>query len=66
VVLCEWRKASGRGVVAVWNCRSHEHVRELITGLPLAPFLTRIDIVPLVEHPLFPGGLPPGARSAAA
>jgi muconolactone delta-isomerase len=58
VVVCEWRKASGRGVVAVWDCASHDALREIIAGLPLAPFLSRLDFVPLSEHPLFPGGRP--------
>ena len=61
VVLCEWRKASGRGIYAVWDCRSHEQLRETIASVPLAPYLTKVDAIPLVEHPLFPGGLPPRA-----
>ncbi len=65
VVLVEWRKASGRGVYAIWNCASHEALRETIAGVPLAPYLSRVEVAPLVEHPLFPGGLP-APRPAAA
>jgi len=56
VALAEWRKASGRGVIAVWDCASHDEVNELLRGLPLSPYLTRIDVTPLVDHPLWPKG----------
>jgi len=56
VALAEWRKASGRGVIAVWDCVSHDEVNELLRGLPLSPYLVRIDVTPLVEHPLWPKG----------
>jgi muconolactone delta-isomerase len=65
VVLCEWRKANGRGILAVWDCRSNEHLRELIASVPLAPYLSRVELVPLVDHPLFPGGLPRGPSATA-
>ncbi len=56
VVLVEWLKASGRGVFAVWDCPSHEALRRTIAALPMAPYLARVDLHPLAEHPLFPGG----------
>lgn len=61
VVVAEWLKASGRGVYAVWDCPSHEALRRTIGSVPMAPYLTRVELVPLTEHPLFPGG-----RSASA
>lgn len=63
VVLVEWLKASGRGVFAVWDCPSHEALRRVIASVPMAPYLTKVDLHPLAEHPLFPRGraLSPGA-----
>jgi muconolactone delta-isomerase len=52
----EWRKASGKGVIAVWDCTSHEALAEILRGLPIAPYLTRIEVTPLVAHPLWPDG----------
>ena len=61
IVKAEWLKANGRGVFAVWNCESHEQLRQMIAAIPMSPYLSRIDVHPLTEHPLFPGGLPPPA-----
>lgn len=61
VVVVEWLKASGRGIYAVWDCPSHEALRRTIASVPMAPFLSKVDVHPLTEHPLFPGG-----RSAPA
>jgi muconolactone delta-isomerase len=64
VVLVEWLKASGRGVFAVWNCPSHDALRRLIASVPMAPYLSKVELHPLTEHPLFPGGrsaAPPGS-----
>ena len=61
VVKVEWLKANGRGIYAVWDCASHEHLRRTIASVPMAPYLSRIDLHPLTEHPLFPGGLAPAA-----
>lgn len=58
VVVVEWLKASGRGVYAVWDCPSHEALRALIASVPMAPYLSKVELVPLTEHPLFPGGRP--------
>ncbi len=56
VVLAEWLKANGRGVFAVWDCPSHDALRRAIASVPMAPYLSRVDLHPLTEHPLFPGG----------
>lgn len=56
VVLVEWLKANGRGVFAVWDCPSHDALRRTIASVPMAPYLTKVDLHPLTEHPLFPGG----------
>lgn len=56
IALAEWRKASGRGVIAVWDCASHEELNDILRGLPIGPYLTRVDVVPMVEHPLWPKG----------
>lgn len=56
VVLAEWLKANGRGIFAVWDCPSHEALRRAIASVPMAPYLSRVDLHPLTEHPLFPGG----------
>ena len=61
VVVGEWLKASGRGVYAIWDCPSHDALRRTIASVPMSPYLARVDLVPLTEHPLFPGG-----RTAAA
>jgi muconolactone delta-isomerase len=51
-----WRKANGRGVIEVGDCSSNEALRKVLASLPLSPWLQNIDIEPLTEHPLFPGG----------
>jgi muconolactone delta-isomerase len=56
VVIAEWLKASGRGVFAIWDCPSHDALKQAIASVPMAPYLTKIDLHPLTEHPLFPGG----------
>lgn len=66
VVVVEWLKASGRGVFAVWDCPSHEALRKTIASVPMAPYLRRVDLHPLTEHPLFPGGRSAAAPAAAS
>ena len=56
-ILVEWRKASGRGVVVVWDCKDHAHLNDIIRTIPLAPYLTKAEVTPLVAHPLWPDGL---------
>ncbi|MYF07113.1 MAG: hypothetical protein F4092_12035 [Rhodospirillaceae bacterium] len=60
IVIAEYRRADAKGVIAVWNCRSHDHLAELLRGLPIYPYLSDIRIVPLVDHPLFPHPPAPG------
>lgn len=57
-VVVEWLKANGRGVYAVWDCPSHDALRRAIASVPMAPYLTKVDLHPLTEHPLFPRGRP--------
>lgn len=57
IVKVEWRKASGRGVVVIWECRDLDHLNEIIAGIPLAPYLSKTDVTALAPHPLWPDGL---------
>lgn len=61
IAVAEWRKASGRGVIAVWDVASHEALNQLLRSLPIAPWLSRIEATPLVEHPLWPKGRLPSS-----
>jgi muconolactone D-isomerase len=54
ILLGAWRKANARGVTEIWNCASHEEVNNLIRSIPLYPYLTRVEILPLLAHPGFP------------
>jgi muconolactone delta-isomerase len=56
IAVAEWRKASGRGVIAVWDVAGHDELNELLRSLPLSPWLTRVEATPLIDHPLWPGG----------
>jgi muconolactone delta-isomerase len=56
VVVVEWLKANGRGVYAIWDCPSHDALKSALASVPMAPFLSRVELHPLTEHPLFPGG----------
>jgi muconolactone delta-isomerase len=56
VVVVEWLKANGRGIYAIWDCPSHDALKEAIASVPMAPYLSKVDLVALTEHPLFPGG----------
>ncbi|HYF17259.1 MAG TPA: muconolactone Delta-isomerase family protein [Ramlibacter sp.] len=58
VVVVEWLKADRSGVWAIWDCASEAEARELAASVPMAPYLSRVDVHPVVEHPLFPGGRP--------
>ncbi len=64
-VVVEWLKANGRGVYAVWDCASHDELRRLLADLPMSPYLSRVDLHPLTEHPLFPAGRPAGPLCSA-
>ena len=56
IAIAEWRKASGKGVIAVWNCASNEALHDILRALPLGPYVTTIAVTPLIPHPLWPDG----------
>jgi muconolactone delta-isomerase len=49
-----WRKASANGVIAIWNMPDHESVNEQIRAMPLYPYMSQIEVTPLVAHPKYP------------
>lgn len=49
-----WRKANAKGVIAIWNMPSHDAVIEQIRKMPLYPYMSEIEVVPLVAHPRYP------------
>jgi muconolactone delta-isomerase len=57
-VIGEWRRADGRGAVAVWDCPNHDVLNETLRGLPIWPYLADVKVTPLIDHPSFPGGRP--------
>lgn len=65
VVVIEWIKASGQGVLAVWDCDSHDQVYKLLKEMPLYPYFKRLEITPCVDHPLFPRGRATAAGAVA-
>ena len=56
LVIGEWRRADGRGAVAVWDCSDHDALNETLRGLPIWPHLSDVEVTPLIDHPSFPGG----------
>jgi muconolactone delta-isomerase len=56
IAVAEWRKANGQGVIAVWDCASHDELSRILASLPLTPYFRRVDVMPLTDHPLWPGG----------
>ena len=60
-----WRKASAKGVIAVWNMPDHLAVNEQIRMMPLYPYMSDIEVVPLVAHPKFPLFCVPRAEQSA-
>lgn len=56
IAIAEWRKADGQGVIAVWDCESHEALNTLLRELPIAPYLKQVRVLPLIAHPLWPTG----------
>ena len=56
IAIAEWRKASGTGVIAIWDCASHEELTDLLRAIPLATYLRNVVVTPLVDHPLWPNG----------
>ena len=49
-----WRKASAKGVIAIWNMPDHEAVNAQILAMPLYPYMSDIEVTPLVAHPKYP------------
>lgn len=49
-----WRKANAKGVIAIWDMPDHDAVNEQIRRMPLYPYMTRIEVTPLVAHPRYP------------
>lgn len=58
IVVIEWLKASGQGVIAVWDCESHDQLYSFLRGMPLYPYFKHLVVTPCVDHPLFPNGRP--------
>jgi muconolactone delta-isomerase len=56
IALGEWRKADGSGVICVWSVADRAELDAILDSLPIRPFLPRIAVRELAEHPLFPGG----------
>ncbi len=50
-----WRKANAKGVIAIWNMPDHDAVQEQIRKMPLYPYMSEIDVIPLTAHPKYPG-----------
>ncbi len=65
IAVTEFRRADAHGVIAVWNCRSHDHLNELLRGLPIYPYLSDIRVTALVDHPLFPHAPAPAPAGGA-
>lgn len=49
-----WRKASAKGVIAIWSMVDHEAVNAQILAMPLYPYMGDIEVTPLVAHPEYP------------
>jgi muconolactone delta-isomerase len=49
-----WRKASSKGVIAIWNMPDHEAVNAQIRAMPLYPYMSDIEVMPLIAHPKYP------------
>ena len=60
-----WRKASAKGVIAIWNLPDHEAVNTQIRAMPLYPFMSEIEVTPLVAHPKYPQFCEPVRRVVA-
>ncbi len=49
-----WTKGNARGTLSLWDLPEHKAVDRLLAARPLYWHWSRIDIVPLVPHLLFP------------
>ncbi len=45
-----WRVAGLYENVSIFDCRDNEHLHEVLTGLPLYPYMD-IRVTPLCRHP---------------
>jgi muconolactone D-isomerase len=50
-----WRLPGGTSNVGVWEARDATHLHELLSGLPLFPWLV-VDVTALADHPLDAAG----------
>jgi len=50
-----WRKANAKGVIAIWDMPDHDAVQEQIRKMPLYPYMSEIEVMPLTAHPKYPG-----------
>jgi muconolactone delta-isomerase len=53
-MLAIWRKANAKGVIAVWDMPDHEAVSNQIRAMPLYPYMSEVEVTPLVAHPRYP------------
>lgn len=60
-----WRKANAKGVIAVWDMPDHEAVNAQIRAMPLYPYMSEIEVTPLVAHPRYPQFCRAAAASAS-
>jgi muconolactone delta-isomerase len=51
IILIAYRKASAQGVIEIWDCPSHDAVRDHLTSMPLYPYFTDVRLTPLVALP---------------
>jgi muconolactone delta-isomerase len=49
-----WRKANAKGVIAIWDMPDHVAVNDQIRAMPLYPYMSEIEVTPLVPHPKYP------------
>ena len=49
-----WRKGNAKGVIAIWDMPDHDAVVAQIRAMPLYPFMSDIEVTPLVAHPRYP------------
>ena len=49
-----WRKANAQGVIAIWNMPDHDAVNAQIRAMPLYPYISQIEVTPLIAHPKYP------------
>ena len=63
-MLAIWRKANAKGVVAIWDMPDHEAVSNQIRAMPLYPYMSEVEVTPLVAHPRFPQFCKPGFASS--